>query len=590
MVSARAHEPESASSSPELHPISALDLGFERRLDRWLSSFRVGVGFAGLMLTVSLVNDLRWALALGAGYVAASASVFPLMRRAGDDSGAKHRVRLAILAADLLTVSAFVYGWGSRASPAMFMYVPIVVGWTLIPRRNFGRLALLMVLTSLALVLAFEDPSLALTPGPLRGGRLWFFGIAASVLVAIHQLLTHAVSQLVDHNRLVGVLLTEKRNLEREAAWVAQLEEAQRLEALGRLAGGVAHDFNNLLTALIGCAELAELCLRSDPDAAQAALNDLQRAAERGSGLTAQLLDAACRRPAQPVALDVGKAVRETAQLLGHLLRDDIALKLAPSDVPLGIRIDPSGLERALLNLAVNAADAMPAGGELRIATSLSEDAQRVELVVTDTGTGISPDDLPHIFEPFFTGKARGKGTGLGLASVYGIVKQSHGEVAVASSLGAGTSFRLSWPRVQLGPPAPTRAPPPTPGAGSVLLVDDDDDVRKVCEAHLRAGGYRVTAVRSAEEALAQLAIMPPDALVTDVSMPGMPGVELVRRMRALGHVFPALVVSGYAEELTYERALSDQPGVAFLAKPFTRERFLRVLGALLARARDVGP
>jgi signal transduction histidine kinase/CheY-like chemotaxis protein len=538
------------------------------------------------MLVAALIADVRWALALGALYIAASASVFPLLRWVGDNKKAKYWVRVVILFIDVLTVSVFTYAWGSRASPAIFMYVPIVVGWTLLPEQGLARTALVLVIASLALVLAFEDPSLALQPPLMRGGRWLFFGMAATVLVAVYELLAHTVSQIVDHSQLVSLLLAEKQTLEREAEWTAQLEEAQRLEALGRLAGGVAHDFNNLLTALIGCAELAESRLHKNPAAAQAALRDIQSAAERGSGLTAQLLDVASRRPTQPRDVDLGRAVGKTGQLLRRLLRDHVELELDLGSEPCGVHIDPSSLERLLLNLGVNAADAMPEGGKLRIRVAASE-PERVTLEVADTGVGIAPEDLPHIFEPFFTRKARGKGTGLGLASVYGIVKQSQGEIEPSSRLGGGTTFRITWPRVAV---ADQPAPPgerPHHGDGTVLLVDDDDAVRMVSEEHLRAAGYRVLSASSGDAALAILADHGAeiDALVTDVSMPVMSGIELVQNVRARGIQLPVLLISGYADELEQGKARAALD-VAFLPKPFSGDRLATEVEALLRHER----
>jgi two-component system, cell cycle sensor histidine kinase and response regulator CckA len=566
--------------------IASLDVSFERRLDRWLSLFRVAVGCAGFLLVVSLVSELRWALIAGAAYLTAAGSVFPLLRMAGDDPRAKQRLRLCILLVDVVTVSAFVYGWGSRASPAVLLYVPIVVGWTLIPEQRLGRVALLLVLVSLGAVLLLENPRLALQPPMLRGGRWLFFGIAGVVLVAVHTVLAYTVGQLVEHSQLLSALRVEKQALEREAAWAARLEEAQRLEALGRLAGGVAHDFNNLLTVLIGCAEVAESCIDRAPEAATAALRDLQRAAERGAGLTAQLLDAASRRPTQPRNVDLNDAVADTAKLLTRLLRDGVALRVTPSAGPAGVRIDPSSLERLLLNLCVNAADAMPTGGELSLAVRCEgPEHARVVLDVVDTGKGIAPEDLAHIFEPFFTNKARGKGTGLGLASVYGIVKQSGGSIAVESKLGVGTRFCLSWPRVEAPRPAHVAAPQePACAHSTLLLVDDDETVLRVGEAHLRSAGYSVCCAESGARALALVEQDGQrfDALISDVSMPGMSGVELVERLRQRGHALPVLLVSGYADEL--RTGASDGSDVAFLAKPFSRERLTAEVERLLRR------
>jgi signal transduction histidine kinase/CheY-like chemotaxis protein len=571
-------------SAAALAPVSALERDFAERLDRWLSYYRLCVGGAGVVLVATLTSDLRWALSLSILYWCAAASVIPLLRLAGT-AERKGWVRVAILLVDVLTVSVFTYAWGTRASPAVFMFVPIVVGWTLVPQRGVGRLALVLVLAALGFLLFVEHheqrPFVRESAYHVPGGRLLFFGMVASALVAVHKLLAFTLARLFQHGQEVRRLVAERELRQREAEWAAQLEEAARLEALGRLAGGVAHDFNNLLTALIGCAGLAESKLTSDPEAARRALNDIQEAAERGAGLTAQLLDFASRRPARPVDVDLARAVRGTGQLLARLLRDNIKLELSLSDEPCGVRLDPSSLERLLLNLAVNAADAMPEGGTLRLSVYPTEGAAAPEAIleVRDTGVGIPPDDLPRIFEPFFTRKAGGKGTGLGLASVYGIVKQSRGEIEVESTRGQGTLFRIRWPRIELStsdaevdsPEAPER------GRGTLLLVDDDDAVRMVSVEQLRMAGYSVFAAASAKEALALLdehagAI---DLLITDVSMPEMSGLELGHLVRERYPRLPILLMSGYADEL--ERGEAQRSlGVAFLAKPFSGDALLR--------------
>lgn len=556
-----------------------LDARFERRLDIWLSTYRVAIGVTVFVLTTVLLPGVQWQLMVaGAAYVAASAAVFPALRLAGSSRAGKLVVRAAILLADVLIVSTLTYVWGARFSPAPFFYVPIVVGWSLLPQRLLGRLALALVILSLGALLWLEPTERSFGLGPL------YFALVASVLMAVHELLSYTVDQLHAHTRFVSALLAERRARERDAELAAQLEEAQRLEALGRLAGGVAHDINNLLTAFIGSAELAELLLHRDPDAAIRELRNIQTAAERGAGLTSQLLDFSRRQPEEPRELELSRAVGATAKLLPRLLPASVRLDLDLVREGTGVRLDPTSLERLLLNLCVNSIDAMPDGGTLSISVEAPADSDRVFLEVRDTGTGILPEDMPFIYEPFFTRKPRGKGTGLGLASVYGIVRQSDGEIVATSTPGEGTTFRISWPRVAVAADtaeAPSRGA--HPGEGTILVVDDDAAVRSVVEAHLRNAGYRVASASSGAEALSVFDRARPDLLLSDVSMVGMSGVELAEAVRGRGARVPILLVSGYADELDHgtTRARLDAD---FLAKPFTGERLIREVDAILER------
>ena len=405
----------------------------------------------------------------------------------------------------------------------------------------------------------------------------------------MHKLLDFTVERLREHSHAVSRLLAEKQTRERELEWTARLEESARLEALGRLAGGVAHDFNNLLTALIGCAELAEHKLITDPMAAARALRDVQTAAERGASLTAQLLDFASRRPAQPRNVDLNELVTAAGQLLNGLLKDSIELSIHKSSEPCCVCLDPGCLERVLLNLATNARDAMPNGGKLLISVSKIGTRGRAQLEVRDTGEGIAASDLAHIFEPFFTRKERGKGTGLGLASVYGIVKQSGGEIEAESTLGAGTCFRMQWPLVSAGAPATANERrTPVRGKETILLVDDDEAVRGVSLALLEEAGYSVLCAASGQEALALLAQSKhqPDLLLTDVSMPGMSGLELAQAVLAQAPHLPVLLISGYAEELANgpAGAITD---ARFLAKPFSGARLAGEVRRAIDAARE---
>ncbi len=577
-----------------------VDAAFGRRLDRWLSLYRLAMAGCGCLLAL-LLFGVTWWLLCGVAYLVIAALVMPLLRLA--QSARRRRwVRAGILFADVALVSLFVFIWGTRASPAVFLYVPIVVGWALVPQPELGRVSLLLSLTSFAVLLVVDldgwvaasglplDEGSALIASPI--GSLMFFGLFSISLVAVHALLKFTVARLREHSVAVSRLLAERSTRLREEEWARQLKEAERLEAIGRLAGGVAHDFNNLLTALLGCAELAERHLSRNPEAARAPLRAIRQAAERGSGLTAQLLDFASRCPAKPEALDLNEGVADTVQLLRRLLKDNVAIVTQLDDRPCGVCLDPGGLERLLLNLSVNAADAMPQGGKLtiRVRRRGEEPAAQAVLEVQDQGVGVDPEDLPYIFEPFFTRKARGKGTGLGLASVYGIVKQSHGEITVETPAEGGTLFRIVWPSIVL---QATKSQPAVVdhgiAHGTVLVVDDDNVVREVASDHLRAAGYEVLSAGSGAEALRTLSehLGEVDVLLTDVSMPGMSGFELAAEMRGAIPNLPVLFMSGYADEA--RNALRPFRDAPLLTKPFSSERLVSEIRALLERAATSG-
>lgn len=573
----------------EAATLAELDARFERRLSKWLSHYRLALGGAALGLLWAVLPRPHWLFGVLLAYMAVAALVLPLLRLSVHNPRWKLRIRICVLLSDVLTVTAFTYAWGVP-SPWMFLYMPIAVGWRLLPRPIFGRLAIASVLTAVAALLWLEhmggthEPPI---PNDSLGALLLLFGVIASCLLAVHKLLSFAVAEAREHAERSSLLLAEQHAKKREAEWARQLEQSARLESLGRLAGGVAHDFNNLLTALIGYAELAEAHLPEGAHAARRALKNIQTAAERGSGLTAQLLEFASTGPTKPRDLDMKLAVQASAQLLQRLLRDNISIRLELSEEPCGVRLDPSSLERLLLNLCVNAADAMPDGGvlTLRVAPDYGGPLERVALEIRDTGIGIPPDDLPHIFEPFFTRKARGKGTGLGLPSVYGIVRQSQGSIEVESTPGKGTTFRIRWPRV----PLPKREvlararPHDARTSKTLVLVDDDEAVRTVCAEHLRQAGYHVIALPSGEAALAVIDERGAelDALVTDVSMPGMSGLELAHAVRARGSRMPVLLISGYADELGQGQG-REGLDASFLPKPFSGEALLAEVERML--------
>jgi PAS domain S-box-containing protein len=398
--------------------------------------------------------------------------------------------------------------------------------------------------------------------------------------------------------RIVGVIgnardITQRKRGEEELRERLSLEEqvrqAQKLESVGRLAGGVAHDFNNLLTVVLGCAE----ALRSDAArGVPATLEDVEEiraAGERARDLTRQLLAVARRQVIAPVPLDLNDVLRASEKLLRRVLGEDVELVVDLAPGLWWIRADPGQLEQVVLNLAVNARDAMPRGGTLVLRTRNGARAgaaadDGVCLSVRDSGTGMEPEVRAHLFEPFFTTKPDGKGTGLGLATVYGIVSQADGQVRVESEPGRGTTFELWFPRT-LDPPvavSPLPAARAAPGTERVLVVEDDAPVREVTVRALRASGYHVLVAGSGREALAlaAAALDGLDLVVTDVVMPGLDGRTMADELRRRRPGLRVLYVSGYTEDAVIARGVLSS-GMAFLAKPFTP-------GALLARVRAV--
>jgi len=393
-----------------------------------------------------------------------------------------------------------------------------------------------------------------------------------------------ATPQLLE-GRLIGILgigrdVTERVQLEQ------QLRQAQKMEAVGRLAGGIAHDFNNILTAITGYADLLLEDLRPT-DSRHQDVAEIRKAADRAAGLTRQLLAFSRQQVLQPSVIDVKTLVGDLQKMLGRLLGEDVALatQLAPDTGR--VKADPGQLEQVLMNLAVNSRDAMPQGGKLTLETSnvdLSEGyaaehypaqpGSYVMIAVTDTGTGMSEETQAHMFEPFFTTKEKGKGTGLGLATVYGIIKQSGGFIWVYSELEHGTTFKIYLPRVQESvdvAKAAAARPRAARGSETVLLAEDEAPVRAVARQVLERHGYTVLEAPSAEAAL-DIAVRYSGAihlLLTDVIMPGLSGRELATRLADLRPEARVIFMSGYTDDAVTRHGVLE-PGLAYLQKPFT--------------------
>jgi len=394
--------------------------------------------------------------------------------------------------------------------------------------------------------------------------------------------------------RGVGISLddTERRTLEE------QYQQAQKMEAVGRLAGGVAHDFNNLLTVILGyCDLLLAECSPDDPR--QSDIVEIQRAGGRAAGLTRQLLAFSRKQIIEPTLLDLNQVAGDLQSMLGRLIGEDVKVRL-DLDTQLGlVKADRGQVEQVVMNLAVNARDAMPTGGTLTIETAnveLDDHAAKmhgdlkpgpyVVLTVTDTGTGMTSEVQARLFEPFFTTKGAGKGTGLGMATVYGIVTRSGGSLGVDTEVGKGTSVRAYFPRADAAdliaePPAP--AAQPHGGAHTILVVEDEDGLRELAKRLLERQGFTVRVAANADEARRLFEQDPSiDVLLTDVVMPGASGPELTRQLVEQRPALKVIYMSGYTEEAIVHHGVL-KPGIAFLHKPFTSETLGRTIRDVLA-------
>jgi PAS domain S-box-containing protein len=396
--------------------------------------------------------------------------------------------------------------------------------------------------------------------------------------------------------------LTEQKRAESaRSSLEVQLQQAQKMEAIGRLAGGVAHDFNNILTVITGRAHM--LLTRLKPgEPMHRDVELIQKTSQRAVALTSQLLAFSRKQVVQPRIVDLGPLVAELAPMLQRMIGEDVELSVGPVEGSGRVKVDPSQMQQVLMNLTVNARDAMPGGGRITVsirdvdvdeATAVGQanlpPGAYVTLAVSDTGTGMSAETAAHIFEPFFTTKDQGKGTGLGLSTVYGIVEQSRGRIEVQSELGRGATFTIYLPRaaepLAPGPPAEAVRRLRTT-ARTVLVVDDEPEVLDLATEILRRVGYSVLEAPNGAAALEVAARHPGEIhlLVTDMVMPGMSGRDLAERMRALRASLRVLYISGYVQDASARAALASERS-AFVAKPFTPELLIDRVRELLATA-----
>jgi len=400
-----------------------------------------------------------------------------------------------------------------------------------------------------------------------------------------------------DETYLLGVFrdITERKQAEAKLKNTEeQLRQSQKLEAIGQLAGGVAHDFNNMLAAIIGYSDLLLMNLK-EGDPMRADVTSIRQCADRSAGLTRQLLAFSRKQSFQPKVLDLNEVAANLEKMLRRLIGEDIDLVLKQGADLGRAKADPGQIEQVIMNLAVNARDAMPNGGRLTIETAnveLDEEYARthvsaqpgphVMLAVADIGCGMDKETLSHMFEPFFTTKEQGKGTGLGLPTVYGIVKQSGGNIWVYSEPGKGTTFKVYLPRVEAVPEKIVRekAIAPKRGTETVLVVEDEDTVRELVARILTMQGYKVLEAQNGGEALLLCEKHSPGLLITDVVMPNMGGRELVERVEKIRPGLKVLYTSGYTDDAIVRQGVLDA-GVPFIQKPYT-------VSLLLAKVREV--
>lgn len=406
------------------------------------------------------------------------------------------------------------------------------------------------------------------------------------------------------HGKTLGAILifhdmTETRRADQErAALQEQLRQSQKMEAIGRLAGGIAHDFNNFLTIIKGYSQLSLLELR-EGDPVRVNIEDIEKATERAANLVRQLLAFSRRQVMEMKIIDLNALSRDLDKMLRRVIGEDIELITVFGDNLGKIKADSGQIEQVILNLAVNARDAMPRGGKLIIETAnaqLDETYARshiavmpgnyVMLSVSDTGAGMSPEIKERIFEPFYTTKEKGKGTGLGLSTVYGIIKQTGGNIWVYSEPEKGTTFKIYLPRVDESlEEARTSQPAKTlpRGGETVLIVEDEAEVRRLTVRILKNQGYRVLEASRGEDALQVYAQYgaPVHLMVTDVILPGMSGRELAERLRSLHPKLKVLYMSGYTENTIIHNEVLEE-GVNYIQKPFSLKKLVRTVRQVL--------
>jgi len=498
---------------------------------------------------------------------------------------AKHPAGADVLtAAGTVLVGAALYFSATTAYEFFYVWVALYAAYFLSPARAGLQIGLILCSYPAA-----EHLGQGTGPSPLR----WLSASAALVVAAGTVALlkrnvvatANRIEALAEASPLASFELDDDgrvKDLE------SRLAQKSKMEALGRLAGGIAHDFNNLLLVIRSHAWLLGERGGRTPEIAA-----IENAAEDAGRIVAQLLAFGRRQEAlEPEILDVNEVLAQVESLLGPVIGEDIELVRSPSDATATVLADRTQLELIVVNLALNARDALPGGGKLEMAAepAVHDGARWVRLRVSDTGVGIEPDVQARIFEPFFTTKEGGRGTGLGLSVVHELVAQNGGEIEVSSTPGRGTTFSVYFPYVGAPVSAPLREEPPaesraTRGMETVLVADDEADVRESLQRTLERYGYRVITAADADAALAIAEELRSeiDVVVTDVVMPSMSGFELARRLTSIAPDLPVVYISGYPDEAIVEAPL---PGPVFLPKPFTPPLLARTIREALGSVR----
>jgi signal transduction histidine kinase/ActR/RegA family two-component response regulator len=481
----------------------------------------------------------------------------------------------AVVISDTVLTTAIIYLSGNAASDLYLTYFLIILLAAFSPtlKQMIGLSVVLCIIYGMILYLGFGRTT------PLREGQL----------LRIPVLLILATFYGVTAERV-------RADVGKRASLEEQLRQSQKLEAIGRLAGGIAHDFNNILTAIMGYSALLQAGMEKR-DPLRQEVEEIKKAVRRASSLIQQLLAFSRRQVLQLKVLDLNAVILNIQQLLQRLIGEDIELVIVPAPVLRHVKADPGQIEQVLMNLALNARDAMPKGGKLTIETAnvtvddafarrhLISPGPYAMLSVTDTGLGMDADIQAHIFEPFFTTKEPGKGTGLGLATVYGIVKQSGGNVFVYSEPGKGATCKIYLPLVD-EPLTPLEgAKPiiePVSGTETILLVEDEESVRELVSKVLQRNGYTILEARHGQEAVELCQKYPRDIhlLVTDVVMPRMSGREVAEKLQPTRPTMKVLYLSGYTDDEVVRHGVLESM-TAFLQKPFTPD-------ALARKVRDV--
>jgi signal transduction histidine kinase/CheY-like chemotaxis protein len=404
-------------------------------------------------------------------------------------------------------------------------------------------------------------------------------GVTQNALRRVNRQLEERAAALVQANAELKVQIAERAKAE------DQLRQAHKLQALGQLTGGIAHDFNNLLTVIQGSADMLRRPELADPKRVRFA-EAIVQASERAAALTGQLLAFARRQPLRPEVIDVNHLISGMIDLLDRTLGERVAVRTALGEMACTVEADRAQLESALLNIAVNARDAMPEGGELTISTAVhqhEESRPMIAIAVRDSGFGMDEDTLSRAIEPFFTTKTTGKGTGLGLSQVYGFATQSGGDVRIGSNPGSGTTVTLLLPcsdsDASAGESERTKARLHSHHSGRILLVEDNEEVGEFAETLLGEIGYEVARATSGEKALELARIRRFDAVFTDVVMPGMSGLELADTLKRLQPDLPVILTTGYSDEL----AESGTGGRPVILKPYRLETLAAALDQALA-------